>query len=329
MRGTARLFLIALAAVALVLLAFTVQAGRRESRTAREIAPSGGRFVPAADVEMFVQERGPTDGPAVLFVHGTGAWSETWRESLTALADAGFRAVAIDLPPFGFSSRPEPDRYGKRDQARRIVGALDALGIGRVVLVGHSFGGGPTVEAVLLAPERVRALVLVDAALGVSETGERELPSALLAGFLAARPLRDGVVATFLTNPLYTRRLLQSFIADPAKATPSSVAVYQRPLAVKGSTRAVGAWLQTLLAPVEASDSELPATYRSLGMPVRLVWGALDTITPLDQARLLVGLVPGAELEVMEGVGHIPQIEDPREFNERLLRLLGPFSSSS
>ncbi|HZM45085.1 MAG TPA: alpha/beta hydrolase [Burkholderiales bacterium] len=310
-----------LALVALILAFFRWQAAEREVVTAQDGAPGTGRYVTAGDVAMFVQEAGPTDGTPVVLVHGTGAWSETWRESLTTLARAGYRAIAIDLPPFGYSQRPAQPLYGKHEQGRRIVGALDALGISGAVLVGHSFGGGPTVEAALVAPERVQGLVLVDAALGIlPEGGQYEPPSPLLRAVLGVEPLRDAVVATFLTNPRFTRNLLQAFIHDPARATDARVAIYRQPLAVKGSTKAIGEWLPALLAPAGPAASENPASYRKLGMPVLVIWGDRDTITPLAQGKRLAAITPGAELMVMAGVGHIPQIEDPAGFNELLLK---------
>jgi pimeloyl-ACP methyl ester carboxylesterase len=327
-RVVVRVGLLLLLAAVLVLGACRWQAGRRERDVARQAAPPGGRFVQAADVVLYVQEAGRPEAPAVLFVHGTGAWSETWRGAMTAAAAAGFHAVAIDLPPFGYSQRPDGGRYGKLDQGRRIVGALDGLGIGQVVLVGHSFGGGPTVEAALQVPGRVRGLVLVDAALAIGTGAEPgPAPSPLLRGALALSPLRDAVVATFLSNPRFTRRLLLSFIADPAAATPERVALYQRPLSVEGTTRAMGQWLPALLTPRETARSEDPAAYAGLSMPVFLIWGDRDTVTPLEQGRRLATLAPHAELAVLGGVGHIPQIESPARFEELLVKLLGSLAA--
>jgi pimeloyl-ACP methyl ester carboxylesterase len=316
--------------VVLVLAAFRWEAGRRESASAKSAAPPGGRYVKAADVEIFVQEAGPADGVPVLFIHGTGAWSEAWRGPMRALAGAGMRAIAIDLPPFGFSQRPDTPRYSKADQGRRIVGVLDALQLRQAILVGHSFGGGPTMEAALLAPERVRALVLVDAALAISsdDAQAREAPLALRA-FLAAQPVRDSVVATFLTNPMFTRKLLQGFIDDPARATDDWVRLYQRPLVVADTTAAVGTWLPALLAPQSVSASERPASYRNLKTATFVIWGERDTITPLDQGERIAKLVPAAELAVMKNVGHIPQIEDPAGFNDLLLKALAKASLAS
>jgi pimeloyl-ACP methyl ester carboxylesterase len=305
--------------LALALAAFRWQAALRETREAAEIAPAGGRYVKAGDVDVFIQEAGPRNGTVVLLMHGTGAWSETWRESMQTLADAGFHAVALDLPPFGLSARPATARYAKADQARRIIGVLDALDAREAILVGHSFGGGPTVEATLLAPQRVKGLVLVDAALAIADDqAAAERPGILTRTLLQTPPVRDALVATFLTNPAFTRRLLQAFIDDPARATDERVAVYQQPLKVRGTTHAVGEWLPELLDPRAASASESPVSYRTLTMPIVAIWGARDTITPLPQGERLVRLAPGARLVVIPDVGHIPQIENPEGFQRAL-----------
>jgi pimeloyl-ACP methyl ester carboxylesterase len=136
------------------------------------------------------------------------------------------------------------------------------------------------------------------------------------------RPLRNAVVGTFLSNPRFTRRFLQAFIANKSAATSERVAIYQRPLVVAGTTAAFGQWLPELLNPQTASPSQDPSAYSSLRMPVVILWGDLDTITPLAQAKRLESLVPHARLEVLGGVGHIPQIEAPEAFNVVLLRLI-------
>ena len=170
----------------------------------------------------------------------------------------------------------------------------------------------------MLAPQRVERLVLVDAALGIAQGAPQPAP-ALTRSLLGIQPLRDGLVATFLTNPRFTRRLLQKFIADPARATDAWIAVYRRPLDVAGSTAAVGQWLPELIAPAVPAASENPAAYAALTMPIVLIWGREDTITPLAQAERLKTLAPHATLKVLDGVGHIPQIEDAERFRAALL----------
>jgi pimeloyl-ACP methyl ester carboxylesterase len=313
----------ALLLAALVIVSFRWQADRRETADPAAAAPRTGRFVRAADVDLFVQELGPPGGPPVVLVHGTGAWSGTWRDTMSILANAGYRAIAVDLPPFGFSRRPPDAAYGPTAQGRRIAGALDALGVGPVVLVGHSFGAGPTVEAVLLQPQRIRGLVLVDAALGLGDgTAPPSGSSDTVRGILALRPLRDALVATFLTNPMFTRRLLGAFVADPERLTDERVAIYQQPLSVRGTTAAVGEWLPELLAPGPGGASRDAQTYRRLTAPVLVVWGEADTVTPLPEGRYLASLPPKARLVILPGVGHIPQIEHPPAFEQALIAFL-------
>ena len=74
----------------------------RETQTAAQVAPSEGRFVDTAQGRIFVLEQGPADGVPVLLAHGTGAWAGLWQPVLEALAEKGYRAIAFDLPPFGF-----------------------------------------------------------------------------------------------------------------------------------------------------------------------------------------------------------------------------------
>jgi len=310
----------ALALVAIALAGFRLLAHARESVPREALMPPAARLVRAGDVEMLVQEAGPSTGRVVVLVHGTGAWSETWRATIDALAGAGYRAVAVDLPPFGLSDRPPAESYSTTDQAKRIAAALDTLGAGDVVLVGHSFGARATVESVLIAPSRVRALVLVDPALGLDESAAP--PSAPVAWLLRNRTARETIVAALATNPSMTRWILEQFTARHEVLTDQRIAVYQRPVRMKGSTEAIGAWLEDFLMPGDDPASARPAAYTTLGIPTLLIWGELDSVTPIEQGRRIVKLMPSCRLEVLQRVGHIPQIEDPAAFNRALLDFL-------
>jgi pimeloyl-ACP methyl ester carboxylesterase len=196
---------------------------------------------------------------------------------------------------------------------------LDALGVRQATLVGHSFGGGPTMEAVLLAPQRVRSLVLADAAIGLDAPAGGGGGAALV---LRARPIRNALVASTVTNPLLTRRLLTLFVADPGAVTDARVQVLQAPLAVQGATEAFGDWLLDFLTSREVALSTHGDAYRAVAVPTLVIWGDRDTTTPLTQGQRLARLIAGAELAIMPGVGHMPQIEDPAQFNRLLLAFL-------
>jgi pimeloyl-ACP methyl ester carboxylesterase len=317
--------------VVAVVLAAAVAVGAaalRETGERQALAPRTGRFVRAHDVELFIQETGPPDGPLVLFTHGTGAWSEIWRATLDRLAAEGFRAVAVDLPPFGFSERPRTGDYTTATQGRRLAALLDALGAREITLVGHSFGSRAAVEAALLEPQRLKSLVLVDAALGLYDASGGPVPEAapadpgVLSAVLGFAPISRPLVASTLTNPLLSRTLLELLISRKEAATPALVTTLQRPLELSGSTAALGRWLQWFVQPDMPELSGRIASYAALKMPVLILWGATDSLTPLPQGRALAAELPTSKLVVLADTGHIPAIENPAEFNDALLVFL-------
>lgn len=321
-----------LVALATMLLMFSAwQATQRETKSNIEAAPAAGKFVRAADIQVYVQEAGPSGGIPVLLVHGTGAWSEIWRETMTLLSENGFRAVAIDLPPFGFSEKAiGAEAYGREKQARRIIGVLDSLGIERVNLVAHSVGSRPSMEAAINAQGRVKNLVLVDPALGFAADGEPRFQQNdanwLTRSFFELKPLRNAVLAAFGTNPLLTKKLFQSFVWNKATVTDERVTTMQKPLVVHGATSALGDSLEYLVVSRDASMSSDFSNFKSLRMPVAIIWGSADDITPLWQGEKLRALIPGSELKVMPSVGHVPHIEDAENFNRLLLAFLQEYN---
>lgn len=304
------------------LTCFSRAAAWRECLSNTAAAPRTGRFVQTADAAMFVQQDGPSDGPPVVLIHGTGAWSEIWRGTMRALAARGYHAVALDMPPFGYSARPATPNFTDDAQGRRILGVLEALRLERVTLVGHSFGARPTMQAAFLAPSRISAIVLVDAALGLDTTLESTGPGMATRALLAVKSLRDPLVAATLTNPSMTRRLLMKLIAETSAATPERVRMLQQPFAVHGTTARFGEWLRPFVTTNESSLATRRASYASLKVPALVIWGARDSLTPIEQGRDLARLIPGASLTELPRAGHIPAIEDPAAFDQALLLFL-------
>ncbi len=310
------------------LLVFSWHATKREMQFAEDVAPAKGRYVKAADVSIFVQEAGPPEGMDVVLVPGIGGWSGTWPQTMAALAQAGFHVVALDLPPFGFSQRPESALYGKQDQADRILGVMDALAIPRAILLAHSTGGGPAVEAASLPSKRVRGLVLIGSELDIAfHRKSRPYPSFIVDRFLAAPTLRDGAVAAFISNPLFTRHLLNWLSNKPHAANNTWTELYRQPLRLKGTSAAVSAWLPQWIISPRTARSEDPATYQKLNIPIHLIWGDRDAIAPLEQAQELSRLASNTVLKVIYGAGHLPQIEEAQYFNDTLLKSLNTIKS--
>jgi pimeloyl-ACP methyl ester carboxylesterase len=318
--GRRFLKIVGIAVASLLLLAVAAAAGFRLAAWTREkddratLAPATGRLVPTTSGAIFLQDAGPRQGVPVVLFHGTAAWSELWRGTIAALVGAGYRVIAIDLPPFGFSDRP--GTYAREAQAARVNAALMQLGVGPVIIVGHSFGAGAATELAMRHPERARGLVLVDAALGLTS------PPSTTPAWLQPQWVREELVSLTVTNPLMTHRLLQSLLARKDRALPEYVDILQRPMTLRGSTPALADWLLYFTGADRDALSADRAAYSKLALKTAILWGELDSVTPLAQAQDLKSLWPNATLVTLPGVGHIPQIEDPDAFNAALLNLL-------
>ena len=134
--------------------------------------------------------------------------------------------------------------------------------------------------------------------------------------------LREMIVSSTVTNPMATKYLLASLLYKKERALPEYVKILQKPMTIKGSTAAVSNWLPYLFRAEIYAKSAKRNQYGLIRIPVGIIWGAEDSITPIDQARDLQSLIKGASLTILSNVGHIPQIENPELFQESLGVLL-------
>ena len=259
LRWPLRILLVLLLLIVAALTGFRLAAAFRETAAREELAPAAGRLVQTSSGGVFVQEKGPPDGIPVVLFHGTAAWSELWWRTTDALAAGGFRVIALDLPPFGFSDRP--GTYTRADQAARVNDVLGALKAAPAVIVGHSFGAGAATELVMRYPDRARALVLVDAALGL--TAPPSDPPALV----QPKWIREMLVSLTITNPLATKLLLQSLIAKKERALPEYVEILQRPTHRTGSTSDIADRLYYFIGSDRAAKSADRAAYARMKVP--------------------------------------------------------------
>lgn len=305
--------------IVVVLVGFRGAAALRENLSPEEAAPAGALFVTVDGLKIHYQVWGPQDGPPLLLFHGTASWAETYRDIAAPLGEQGFRVIAPDMPPFGYSERPADQDYSRAAHARRVLGFADALGLRHFSVGVHSYGGGGVIEAAFSAPARIDALILLDVALGLGRT---EAPALPFASFLNSDWPRQLLTASTFTNPLMVGPGLRSFIENDDVVTAERIAIYARPLNVEGTTNAVGHWLFTgLFNDERKSLAANPANYRTFTPPVLVIWGRQDTTTPLQQGEEIASLFPHAELAVLDGVNHIPQVERPHD----VVRLIANF----
>jgi pimeloyl-ACP methyl ester carboxylesterase len=254
--------------------------------------------------------RVPGDGQPAVFVHGNPTHSEDWLPFLRAMPGP---ALALDLPGWGFSERPDRDRFDYSMQGLgSFVGSfLDVLGVGEHSLAVHDWGAVGLIAAQRRS-ERVRRLVLINA-----------VP--LLPGYRwhwVARRLWRVPVAGELANATMTKaglRLLAR-LASPGRGPVPAEFI---DLVWRG--RRPGTWPAVLDLYRSADPERLAAAGARLGeldCPALVVWGQEDPYIPASFGRAYAERLPNAELVELDGAGHWPWLERP-EAIDRVVGFLG------
>jgi pimeloyl-ACP methyl ester carboxylesterase len=271
------------------------------------LADVDSRFVDVNGLRVHFKSSGSGE-PAMLLLHGFAASVFSWREVLNPLGALG-TALAYDRPGFGLTSRPMPGEwvgespYSVEAQARLAVAMLDRLAIRQGVLIGNSAGGTVALLTALRYPDRVRALVLVDAAIYSGGGGPDWLPP------LASTPQGRW------WGPLFSRPIAnwgkdfgRSAWHDPARFTEDIWAGYSVALRARDWDRAL--WELTVASkPLGLADQ-----LGKVKTPTLVITGDDDRIVPTAQSIRLAAEIPGAKLVVIPNCGHVPQEEQPAAF---------------
>ena len=248
------------------------------------------------------------EGPAVLFVHGLTSSYRHWEHLVDALAE-DHRVLAPDLFGHGQSAKPRGD-YSLGGHAATLRDLLDRLGIDRVTLVGHSLGGGVAMQFCYLFPDRVERLVLV-ASGGLGRSVSPLLRAATLPGaewvlpLIASRWIRGGAEKVGRT----VARTGWQASSDLSEAWRGFTS-----LADAESRRAFLATTRSVIDPggqtVTAHD-HLPL---AVDIPTLIVWGTKDRVIPAWHATTAHQAIPGSRVELFDGAGHYPHLDEPERF---------------
>jgi pimeloyl-ACP methyl ester carboxylesterase len=250
---------------------------------------------------------GPTDGQPAVFLHGIGGSSADWENNLDHFVDQGYRVYAPDLPGRGPSDAP-PEDWDPRDGGQAVLRMLDAWGIGQAVLFGHSGGGLLALQAALMAPERVRVLVLAAPAGLERRVGwGMRLLSLPLIGKVGWRPWRWQATLT-----------LRMVFADGSRVTKEMVDSWQE----RWRDPKRRAWFLRLLKRSIRigglrSDLILRKDLDRIEQPALVIWGKEDVIVPFPKdGHALVSRLRNGKLAILSPCGHWPQIEQAEAFNQ-------------
>ena len=257
-------------------------------------------------VDTRVIEAGNT-GPAIVLVHGTGGRADRWIRNLDALAAAGHRVCAFDLPGHGFASKGAGLDCSVPGYRKFLGDFLDAMKIDKAVIVGTSLGGHVVASFACAHPDRVSGVVL-SGSMGLVPLGA-EARGRVEAG--ANNQSYEGVKGK-LARVIYDPALVtQDFVDEEFRINNSAGA--------KESFAALGRYIGQKLDDDVVGDELAKLTP---ALPTLLLWGAEDKTVPLSVGEAAAGLLPGARLVVLQKAAHTSYYERAVDFNAVLLDFL-------
>ena len=247
-----------------------------------------GRIVISSGIAIGYAEARGGDAMPIVFLHGVGSDKSVWRPQLAHFAPER-RAIAFDYPGYG-ESDPAPEGTTRDEYAASILAAMDALKIERAHVCGLSLGGVVAIALYAATPDRCASLILADTF--ADHPDGQAINERSVAASANMRALAEGRVDVLLAQP-----------ADPAVRS-EAIETMARidPAAFLIGAEAV--WL--------ADQRDRAAAIRE---PALVLCGSEDRVTPPALSSALAKLIPGAQQAVIEGAGHLPNIERPAEFN--------------
>jgi 3-oxoadipate enol-lactonase len=234
------------------------------------------------------------DGIPVIWIHGFPLGSELFAEQL---AIGGVRHIVPDLPGFGKSPAPNSD-FSMADYADSVLDLATALGIDRAVFAGVSMGGYIVFEIARHAPERVRGLILID-------TREAaDAPDARENRLRTADEVRQKGISIVVDS------MLPKMLTAATLGADGRAAGIARRIMSASSPAGVIAALHAMAARPDSS-----ALLPSIAVPVLVVAGESDSITPPADAQRMAAAIPNAELAIVPDAAHLSNLERPDFFN--------------
>lgn len=276
-------------------------------------AQSPSQFVSVNGLQVHVRDEGPRDDlvPLVL-LHGTSASLHTW-DGWVADLKGERRVIRFDLPGFGLTGPDVQNDYTLEAYVRTVEGVVNAMGVKDFVLAGNSLGGQVAWATAAALPQRVRQLVLVDAA------GYPMAPQSIPIGFRIARIPGLRRLAEVVLPRGVIQASLRNVYGDPSKVTPELVDRYYELTLREGNRQALAYRFDQMQ---KADVDKGLAAIRALKLPTLILWGGKDRLIPVENGLRFAADIVGSQLVVFDDLGHVPQEEDSQRTVQALRKFL-------
>ena len=251
-------------------------------------------------------------GKVVILVHGLFSSVEFWLSNLPALA-GNHRVYALDMPGFGLTDKIPLSSLSHG--AQFIDDFMKTQNINRASLVGHSMGGGLSLQYTIQYPDRVDRLVLIDGfGLGRKMHYLFRLLTVPVIGELLTRPSRNGIKKS-QSMVVYDRSVITDEIIDTS---------YRLAL-LPGAQKSLLSMLRkggSIFGIHPEYVRSITDNLHNVKTPTLIIWGEQDRLLPVEQGYVARDKMPDAQLEVFERCGHLPHLEYPEKFNSLVLEFL-------
>ena len=252
----------------------------------------------------------------MVLLHGIAGTSATWDAVIPRLAEH-YDVIAPDLLGHGESAKPHGD-YSLGAYANVVRDLLEALGMERATIVGHSLGGGIAMQFAYQFIERCERLVLVSSG-GLGREVHPLLRAATLPGAEAVLPWVSTAGSRGVGALVRTLRLLGVRASADLDETWRSFVSLEEPAARR-------AFIQTVRGVMDHGGQRVSANerlYLAEGLPTLIVWGEKDPLIPVRHAREAHERMAGSRLEIFPDAGHFPYRDDPERFVSVLVDFIG------
>ena len=263
-------------------------------------ANAESEFVDLGDgLTVHLRDEGPKDAPALILLHGSNASLHTWQQWVDRLGKE-YRIIRYDQPGHGLTGPHPKDDYS----AAGFVDVVDRVaknrGLSKFYLGGNSMGGWVTHEYAKAHPEKLRGIILVDAA-GAPDAKPRKLPI----GFRIARMPGISTLARVITPRDMIETSLKQSVSIQSVVTPAEIDEYWELLRYPGNREATA----KRFALYGSRNTQTPLSAATRKVPTLILWGDEDTLIPVEAAKWFQSTYSDSTAHIYNGIGHIPMEE--------------------
>lgn len=252
------------------------------------------------------------EGDTILFIHPFAGAIENWIFNIRTLS-RHFRTIALDLPGYGKSTKLKNINYSVNFYSDIVLKFIDKLKLRSIYLAGNSLGGNIALVCALRSPDKIKKLILVDAA------GVIPFPSVLRCVLKIIIKEVGPYLKFYKPHPLIIKGILRWAFYERSK----TLSAFEKDVIEYINTNNYRVWAEVIYKTIYSIiDTDLREEIRKINVPTLIIWGDHDRVLFVDDGLFFHEHLPNSKLVIFKNCGHFPHIEHPAKFNKVVLEFL-------